>query len=90
MAEARGLRAGRSFGHYYIVGPIMLLVFPLTIMTFAVFYFKQKNFFKILNLKVRKNISGFILFIFSYQLIMSPISLIGYIQELFSMKRVWK
>lgn len=78
------------FGKYYIVGPFLLFVFPLTLLTFIVFYFKQKTFFTLLNLKVRKNKLGFFVFIFFYQMIMSPISLIGYTQELFKTKRVWK
>lgn len=78
------------FGKFYIVGPIMLLVLPITLLTFIIFYFKQKTFFKALNLKVRKNKLGFTTFILFYQMIMSPISLIGYLQELFGAKRVWK
>lgn len=78
------------FGKFYIVGPIMLLVLPITLLTFIIFYFKQKIFFKALNLKVRKNKLGFTTFILFYQMIMSPISLIGYLQELFGAKRVWK
>lgn len=68
----------------------MLLVLPITLLTFIIFYFKQKIFFKALNLKVRKNKLGFTTFILFYQMIMSPISLIGYLQELFGAKRVWK
>ena len=78
------------FGKFYIVGPIMLLVLPITLLTFIIFYFKQKTFFKALNLKVRKNKLGFTTFILFYQMIMSPISLIGYLQELSGAKRVWK
>lgn len=78
------------FRKFYIVGPIILLVLPITLLTFIIFYFKQKTFFKALNLKVRKNKLGFTTFILFYQMIMSPISLIGYLQELFGAKRVWK
>lgn len=66
------------------------LVLPITLLTFIIFYFKQKTFFKALNLKVRKNKLGFTTFILFYKLIMSPISLIGYLQELSGAKRVWK
>lgn len=78
------------FGKFYIVGPIIILVFPITLLTFIIFYFKQKSFFKALNLKVRKNKLGFAIFILFYQMLMSPISLIGYIQEIIGAKRVWK
>lgn len=78
------------FGNFLIVGPYIFLVLPLTFITFLIFYFRQKSFFKYFNLKVRKNRLGFLGFILCYQFLMSPISLIGYVQELFKAKRVWK
>lgn len=79
------------FQKYYIVGPMMLLVFPLTLASFYILYYYQANVvFKNLNLKVRKNNFGFVIFILCYQIIMSPVSLYGYAQELIGAKRVWK
>jgi biofilm PGA synthesis N-glycosyltransferase PgaC len=79
------------FGYYWIVGPMTLFVLPLTVLSYGILYFYQKHYvFKNLNLKVRKNTIGFILFILCYQMIMSPISVWGYYQELFKLKRVWK
>lgn len=79
------------FQKYYIVGPMMLLVFPLTLISFYILYYYQANVvFKNLNLKVRKNILGFFTFILCYQIVMSPVSLYGYVQELIGAKRVWK
>lgn len=79
------------FGYYWIVGPMTLFVLPLTLMSYGILYFYQKNFvFKPLHLKIRKNLSGFLLFILIYQMIMSPVSVYGYLQELFKMKRNWK
>lgn len=78
------------FGHFWIVGPYTLLVFPLTFISYAVLYTYQKYVFWRLKLKVRKNFSGFILFMLGYQMIMSPVSVWGYAQEAFKLKRVWK
>lgn len=79
------------FGHYWIVGPMTLLVLPLTLISFGILYLYQKRFvFRPLNLKIRNNIVGFICFILFYQIIMSPVSTYGYIQELFKMERKWK
>ena len=79
------------FKKYYIVGPMMLLVFPLTLISFYILYYYQANVvFKNLNLKVRKNILGFFIFILCYQIVLSPVSLYGYVQELIGAKRVWK
>lgn len=79
------------FGYYWIVGPMTLLVLPLTLISYGILYFYQKNFvFKSLHLKIRKNISGFLLFILIYQMIMSPVSVYGYVQELIKTERNWK
>lgn len=78
------------FGNYAIVGLLTLLVFPLALLQNYVLYKYQKNVFKSLNLKIRKNNLAFIVYIFGYQMIMSPMSLIGYFQEIFKLRRVWK
>ncbi|MGL5348231.1 MAG: glycosyltransferase family 2 protein [Peptostreptococcaceae bacterium] len=79
------------FGHFYIVGPMLILVIPVTIASFLVlFFYQKKRVFDVLNLKVRNHYLSFIVFLLGYQLIMSPVSLYGYIQELLNMKRVWK
>ena len=86
-----GLILALFFQNYIIVGPMMLLVLPLTLISFGILYNYQANtVFKKLNLRVRKNLIGFILFILTYQIIMSPVSIYGYIQELCKTKRVWK
>lgn len=86
-----GLILAIFFKKYYIVGPMMLLVLPLTLISFYILYYYQANVvFKKLNLRVRKNMIGFFLFILGYQIIMSPVSLYGYVQELIGAKRVWK
>lgn len=79
------------FGKFYIVGPASIMVWPITMLTFYILYFYQKkDVFDKLRLFVRKNKSGLLAFILGYQLIMSPISFWGYIQELFKFKRTWK
>lgn len=86
-----GLILAVFFGKYYIVGPMMLLVMPLTLISFYILYRYQANVvFKTLELNVRKNFIGFTLFILFYQMLMSPVSLYGYLQELIGSKRVWK
>lgn len=79
------------FGHYWIVGPMTLFVLPLTLISYSYLYFYQSRVvFKQLNLKVRRNFVGFIFFIIGYQIIMSPVSVYGYIQEVFKTSRKWK
>ena len=78
------------FGICWIVGPTTLLVLPLTLASYGILYQYQKHVFKHLNLKIRKNISGFFLFVLCYQIIMSPVSVWGYMQEFLKLKRKWK
>jgi biofilm PGA synthesis N-glycosyltransferase PgaC len=78
------------FGCYWIIGPMTLLVLPLAIMQNYILYSYQKGVFKELNLNIRKNKIAFVLYVMFYQILMSPISVAGYVQELFSFNRVWK
>ena len=70
------------FGHFYIVGPSILLVFPLALLIFLVMYKKQKVVFNELGLKVRQNFVGFLVYILIYQVLISPICVVGYSQGL--------
>lgn len=79
------------FGHFWIVGPMTVLVLPLTMISYSILYFYERNYvFNPLHLRVRKNVRGFILFVLCYQMIMSPVAVYGYMQELFQMERNWK
>lgn len=78
------------FGKFWIVGPATLFVIPLAILQNYILYRYQSNVFKTLDLKIRKNRAGFLFFMLFYQIIMSPISVWGYVQEVLELKRVWK
>ncbi len=78
------------FGYYWIVGPLTLFVIPLALLINYILYKYQVQVFKDLDLRIRKNRIGFVVYAFIYQMIMSPISIIGYMQEFFSLKRKWK
>lgn len=79
------------FGIYWIVGLMTLLVLPLTVLSYGILYFYQRNYvFKPLSLRIRKNIMGYLFFILGYQMIMSPVSVYGYVQEVFKFNRKWK
>jgi poly-beta-1,6-N-acetyl-D-glucosamine synthase len=78
------------FGIFWIVGPYTLFVLPVTLLSYFILYRYQKGIFTELGLRVRKNKIGFILYVLFYQMIMSPVSVWGYIQEVFHLQRVWK
>lgn len=78
------------FGIFWIIGPMTLLVLPLALLQNYILYRYQKGVFRGLNLRIRNNKFAFVMYVLFYQIIMSPVSVIGYFQEFFSVKRVWK
>jgi biofilm PGA synthesis N-glycosyltransferase PgaC len=78
------------FGVFWIVGAHTLLVLPLALLSNYLLYRYQKGVFHELGLRIRKNRIGFIFFVLCYQMIMSPVSVWGYIQEFMQRKRVWR
>ena len=77
------------FGHFYIVGPSTLLVLPLAFLIVLVMYKKQKAVFNELGLNVRQNFAGFLVYMLIYQVLMSPICVLGYSQELLGLTKKW-
>ncbi len=78
------------FGKFWIVGPMTLFVIPLALFQNFILYSYQNKVFKELNLKIRKNRLGYILYVLCYQMLMSPLSILGYAQEIMQVKRTWK
>jgi len=79
-----------SFGKFWIVGPATLFVVPLALVQNYILYRYQHGVFKKLDLRIRRNRLGFILYVFMYQMLMSPMSVIGYCQEILMLRRKWK
>ncbi len=77
------------FGYFYIAGPMTLAVLPLGFLSNLVFYMGQRDLFAINGLRVRKNKSGFILYVLLYQLMMNPAVIYGYFSELLRRKKIW-
>jgi len=68
-----------------------LAVLPLTLVVNAIlFRFQRRHVFDPLGLTVRRNFAGFLAFVGVYQLLMSPIAVLGYGQELLGARRRWK
>lgn len=77
------------FGHYEIVGPMTLALLPMGFaMNFLMFSIGNKSF-KQHDLKVRRNLPGFLIYTLAYSLIMQPACLVGYSSELLGRKKTW-
>lgn len=81
---------GLILAFFWIVGPQTLFVLPLALFSNYVLYHYQKGVFQELGLKIRRNHIGFFAYVLTYQMIMSPVSVWGYIQEVMKLRRVWK
>ncbi len=77
------------FGNFAIVGPMTLAVLPLNLLLAGIMFRFSRQAFHEVGLKVRRNRLGYIGYLLTYQLFMSPVSVAGYIQELFGAARRW-
>ncbi|UER54857.1 glycosyltransferase family 2 protein [Kineosporiaceae bacterium SCSIO 59966] len=78
-------------GYYWVVGPWTLFVLPLTLLVNVILYrFQRRHVFGRLGLRVRRNAVGFVAYVVVYQMVMSPVAVYGYLQELVGSRRRWK
>jgi biofilm PGA synthesis N-glycosyltransferase PgaC len=77
------------FGNFAIVGPMTIAVLPLNVLLSMIMFHLSRQSFEEVDLKVRQNRIGFLGYLLTYQLFMSPISVAGYAQELFGAARRW-
>jgi biofilm PGA synthesis N-glycosyltransferase PgaC len=77
------------FGIWYIAGPMTLLVFPIQIAIIIKMILSQKKFMEAAGLRIRRNYRGLFFYGMIYQIIHSPICLLGYFKEITRFKRKW-
>ena len=77
------------FGHYYIAGPMTLLVIPVSLLVTMGMLQRQSAVFRQLGLRVRRNRLGYLAYLVTYQAILSPIALLGYAQEFLRFPKRW-
>ena len=78
-----------AMGDYAIVGLMTLAVLPLNILISTIMYRRQRRSFQHAGLRVRQHAVGFVVYLLCFQLIMSPVSVAGYLQEIFHATRRW-
>ena len=77
------------FGHYYIAGPMTLLVIPVALLVTMVMVWRQSAVFRDFGLHVRRNRLGYVAYLLTYQAILSPVALVGYAQEILHLRKRW-
>jgi poly-beta-1,6-N-acetyl-D-glucosamine synthase len=77
------------FGIYWLAGPMTLLVLPLGMLVNYVMYSIQQRMFVTQDLKVRRNLGGFMFYALFYGVILQPACVLGYGQELLNRSKTW-
>ena len=79
------------FGVFWVVGPYTVFVLPLTLLVnWILYHYQRRQVFGPMGLRVRSNRWGFLLYVLAYQMVMSPVAVLGYGQELLGLRRRWK
>jgi biofilm PGA synthesis N-glycosyltransferase PgaC len=85
-----GVLIALIFGFQLLAGKITLLLLPLTFLYSHIIYTIQRNTLIKNSIKIDGRRYSYIRYMFFYQLLMTPATLIGYLSEIFKSKRVWK
>jgi len=78
-----------AFGNFAIVGPITIAMVPLNLVLSVLMYRLQRGVFREMGLRVRRNPSGYLMYIFLFQPLMSPLAVLGYARNFFHLERRW-
>ncbi|MDA8336299.1 MAG: hypothetical protein M0Z41_15155 [Peptococcaceae bacterium] len=76
-------------GRFWLAGPMTLAVLPVTLLISYIMYKHQRRVFAELGLVIRKNSLGFVLYTICYQVLMSPVCVWGYVEELVGGAKRW-
>jgi len=77
------------FGVYWVAGPMTLVLLPMALLMNYVMYRIGVGMFASQNLRVRSNVLGFLVYAFTYSLILQPASVAGYLSELLGTRKTW-
>lgn len=77
------------FGHFWIVGPMTLALLPMAFLLGFLNYSIEKRMFKAMDLKIRKNLTGFFIYVLAYSFLLQPASILGYLDEILKTRKKW-
>jgi biofilm PGA synthesis N-glycosyltransferase PgaC len=77
------------FGIYWLAGPMTLLVLPMAGLVNYLMYAIQSRMFHAQNLTVRRNPFGLLMYTLFYGVVLQPGCVMGYVAELFKMRKRW-
>jgi biofilm PGA synthesis N-glycosyltransferase PgaC len=77
------------FGIYWIAGPLTLALLPMALGINYVMYRVGSQMFAANGLRVRRNLSGFLVYAFVYSLILQPACVAGYFSKILGFRKTW-
>lgn len=77
------------FGYYWIVGIMTLALLPMALLLGLLNYSIEIRMFNDMELKVRKNYSGFFIYVLAYSFLLQPASVLGYLDEILRTRKTW-
>lgn len=77
------------FGHYWIAGIMTLVLLPMAFLLGLLNYSIERRMFEDMDLKVRKNFSGFLVYVLAYSFLLQPASVLGYLDEVLRTRKKW-
>lgn len=77
------------FGYFWIVGPMTLALVPVAMAINYLMFIVGKRMFDKRGLHIRNNYQGFFIYSLAYNLIMQPVCFVGYVSEIFKLKKTW-
>ena len=77
------------FGIYWIAGPLTLILLPMALAMNFLMYRIGLGMFSGQGLRVRRNLSGFMVYAFAYSLILQPASVARQFSELLGLRKTW-
>jgi len=75
------------FGIYWIAGPLTLALLPMALGINYMMYRIGSQMFMANGLRVRRNVSGFVVYAFVYSLILQPVCVAGYFSAVLGLRR---
>jgi biofilm PGA synthesis N-glycosyltransferase PgaC len=77
------------FGIYWVAGAMTLALLPMALMMNLLMYRISIRMFDRQGLHVRRNVGGFLMYVFLYNLVLQPVSALGYASEIFGLRKSW-
>lgn len=77
------------FGIYWIAGAMTLALLPMALLMNLLMYRISMKMFEGQGLRVRRNVAGFLMYVFAYSLVLQPASVAGYVSELLGLRKSW-